>query len=117
MPVTAALDAGPGLKVVLAHYAPGEGCKPHRHGGAQVSLVLAGGYREDSDAGEVVVDGAALSAKPAGFEHENLFGETGALILAVNLPQAAGRCCPPSTPTRPAAHMPPSNACSTGTAW
>lgn len=89
MPVTAALDAGPGLQVVLAHYAPGEGCKPHRHGGAQVSLVLAGGYREDSDAGEVVVDGAALSAKPAGFEHENLFGETGALILAVNLPQAA----------------------------
>lgn len=89
MPVTAALDAGPGLQVVLAHYAPGEGCRPHRHGGAQVSLVLAGGYREDSDAGEVRVNGAALSAKPAGFEHENLFGETGALILAVNLPQAA----------------------------
>ena len=89
MPVTAALDAGPGLQVMLAHYAPGEGCRPHRHGGAQVSLVLAGGYREDSDAGEVRVDGAALSAKPAGFEHENLFGETGALILAANLPHAA----------------------------
>ena len=88
MPVTAALDAGPGLQVVLAHYAPGESCRPHRHGGAQVSLVLAGGYREDSDAGEVRVDGAALSAKPAGFEHENLFGDAGALILAVNLPPA-----------------------------
>ena len=32
-------------------------------------------------------------------------------------PPAAGRCCPSSTPTRPAARTPPPSGCSTGTAW
>lgn len=89
MSVNVTLEASPGRRLVLTHYAPGEECRPHRHGWAQISLLLAGGYVEDSDQGRARADGPGLSAKPCGFEHENRFGEAGALILSLNLEAVA----------------------------
>ena len=103
MSVSVTLEASSGRRLVLSHYAPGEECRPHRHDWAQVSLLLAGGYVEDSDEGRARADGPGFSAKPGRFEHENRFGEAGALILSLNLeavdperyvvgrPAAAGR--------------------------
>ncbi|MCS6625504.1 AraC family transcriptional regulator [Roseibacterium beibuensis] len=103
MVLSVTLEASPGRRLVLSHYAPGEECRPHRHDWAQVSLLLAGGYVEDSDQGRARADGPGLSAKPGRFEHENRFGDAGALILSLNLetiaperyfvarPAAAGR--------------------------
>lgn len=85
MSVSVTLEASPGRRLVLSHYAPGEECRPHRHDWAQVSLLLAGGYVEDSDQGRARADGPGLSAKPGLFEHENRFGDAGALILSLNL--------------------------------
>lgn len=85
MSVSVTLEAKPGHRLVLSHYAPGEECRPHRHDWAQVSLLLAGGYVEDSHDGRARADGPGFSAKPGRFEHENRFGEAGALILSLNL--------------------------------
>lgn len=85
MSVSVTLKASPDRRLVLSHYAPGEECRPHRHDWAQVSLLLAGGYVEDSDQGRARADGPGLSAKPGRFEHENRFGDAGALILSLNL--------------------------------
>ena len=89
MSVSVTLEASPTHRLVLSHYAPGEECRPHRHDWAQVSLLLAGGYVEDSDEGRARADGPGLSAKPGRFEHENRFGEAGALILSLNLEAVA----------------------------
>lgn len=70
---------------VLTHYAPGEDCRAHRHAGAQISLLLAGSYVEDSLEGVRAVAGTSLSCKPGGFEHLNRFGDDGALILSVHV--------------------------------
>ncbi|GAA0869415.1 AraC family transcriptional regulator [Brevundimonas basaltis] len=89
MSVSVTLEASTGRRLVLTHYAPGEECRPHRHDWAQVSLLLAGGYVEDSDEGRARADGPGLSAKPARFEHQNRFGDGGALILSLNLESIA----------------------------
>lgn len=89
MSVSVTLDASQGRRLTLSHYAPGEECRPHRHDWAQVSLLLAGGYVEDSDEGRARADGPGVSAKPGRFEHENRFGEAGALILSLNLETVA----------------------------
>lgn len=72
----------------LTHYAPHETGPVHRHEGAQVSLVLAGAYREDSPAGPVEAEDGFLSGKPPGHEHQTAFGAAGALILTINLHDA-----------------------------
>ena len=83
MPIRKVLSASTGQKVILSHYAAGEECRTHRHGQAQRSLLLAGGYVENSEAGRHEVHCRTLSIKPARFEHEDRFGDTGALILSV----------------------------------
>jgi AraC-like DNA-binding protein len=85
MSVSVTLEASSSHRLVLSHYAPGEACRPHRHDRAQISLLLAGGYEEDSEAGRARAEGPSLSRKPGGFEHQNRFGEAGALILSLNL--------------------------------
>ena len=77
-----------GGHISLTHYEPGEVCRAHRHDGAQISLLLSGDYQEDGSAGPVAAGDGALTGKPAGFEHENVFGDFGALILTVNLAEA-----------------------------
>lgn len=89
MSVSVILEASSSRRLALSHYAPGEECRPHRHDWAQVSLLLAGGYVEDSDHGRARADGPGLSAKPRRFEHQNRFGEAGALILSLNLEAVA----------------------------
>ncbi|MFC7379796.1 helix-turn-helix transcriptional regulator [Brevundimonas sp. GCM10030266] len=69
---------------VLTHYAPDEECRAHRHSEAQISLLLAGSYVEDGTNGLHAVAGSSLSCKPGGFEHQNRFGDHGALILSVH---------------------------------
>lgn len=89
MSVSVTLETSSRHCLVLSHYAPGEECRPHRHARAQLSFLLAGGYEEDSDQGPIRADGPSLSGKPGRFEHQNRFGEAGALILALNLDTAA----------------------------
>lgn len=89
MPVSITLESSSGRRLALSHYAPGEECRPHRHDWAQFSLLLAGGYVEDSHQGRRRADGPGLSAKPGRFEHENRFGDAGALILSLNLEAVA----------------------------
>lgn len=84
MPITTTLSQTSDYRMVLTHYAPGEECRAHRHAGTQTSLLIAGGFREESEAGSLVVDSMSLSCKPSGFEHQNRFGDAGALILSVN---------------------------------
>lgn len=83
MPIRKVLSASCGRAVILSHYAAGEQCRAHRHEQVQRSLLLAGSYVEDSEAGRREVHCRALSIKPAGFEHEDRFGHAGALILSV----------------------------------
>ena len=83
MPIRRVLSASCGRTVILSHYAAGEECCAHRHPQAQHSLLLAGSYVEDSEAGRREVHCRTLSIKPAGFEHEDGFGRAGALILSV----------------------------------
>lgn len=85
MSVRVILEASSSHRLVLSHYAPEEECRPHRHDRAQISLLLAGGYVEESEQGCARADGPGLSRKPGGFEHQNRFGDAGALILSLNL--------------------------------
>jgi AraC-like DNA-binding protein len=85
MSVSVTLQASSCHRLILSHYAPGEECRAHRHERAQVSLLLAGGYVEDSEKGRARADGPGLSRKPGGFEHQNRFGDAGALILSLNV--------------------------------
>lgn len=85
MSVSVTLEASASHRLALSHYAPGEECRPHRHGRAQISLLLAGGYVEESEEGHARADGPSLSCKPTGFEHQNRFGDAGALILSLNI--------------------------------
>lgn len=88
MGMTKRIEDCVGGHISLTHYEPGEMCRAHRHDGAQISLLLSGDYREDGSAGQVRAHDGALTGKPAGFEHENVFGDFGALILSVNLDEA-----------------------------
>jgi AraC-like DNA-binding protein len=89
MGIVAPLRRGPDCALSLVYYRPGEEQAAHRHHGPQLTLLLAGDYREESEDGTHLVQGPALGAKPAGFEHANRFGAHGALILSVCLADAA----------------------------
>lgn len=82
--ITTVLSETRTYRRVLTHYAPGEECRAHRHAEAQISLLLAGSYVEDSIEGVRAVAGSGLSCKPGGFEHQNRFGDDGALILSMH---------------------------------
>lgn len=73
-------------RVSLVYYEPDETIAAHKHAGAQFTFVLAGDYVENSAAGRLAVPGPAVGTKPAGYEHANIFGAAGALILSVRLP-------------------------------
>ncbi len=88
MGLTTRISGCVGGHISLTHYVSGEVCRAHRHEGAQISLLLSGGYQEDGSAGRVAAHDGLLTGKPAGFEHETVFGDLGALILSVNLDEA-----------------------------
>jgi AraC family transcriptional regulator len=91
MPITITLRTRGADRLVLSHYEAGETCPAHRHAGRQTSWMIAGDYAEDSEAGRVEASGPTLSIKPAGFEHANVFGPAGALVLSWN---RSGECGP-----------------------
>lgn len=86
MPIRTVISESQHQRLVLTHYAPDEECRAHRHAGEQNSLLIAGGYVEESDTGTLTVQGLSISYKSAGFEHQNRFGSAGALILSRNGP-------------------------------
>lgn len=86
MPIRTVISESQNQRLVLTHYAPDEECRAHRHAGEQNSLLIAGGYVEESDTGTFAVQGLSISYKSAGFEHQNRFGSAGALILSRNGP-------------------------------
>lgn len=75
----------PGISVRVCWYAPGETMAVHHHDHGQVSVLLSGAFREVGDARCADNLTGQIGYKPAGFAHENLYGEAGALILSVNL--------------------------------
>lgn len=87
MPISKTISQCSDYRLTLSHYAPGEECRAHRHAGAQTSLLIAGGYLEETSRGRFLVEGRSLSLKPAGFEHQNRFGNEGALILSIHGPE------------------------------
>ena len=86
MPNSVVLSSSSDHRTTLSHYAPGEECRPHRHAWSQASLVIAGDYTEDSDEGRREVGGRTLNRKPGGYEHADVFGGAGALIVSLNAP-------------------------------
>lgn len=86
MPISVVLSSSSDHRTTLSHYAPGEECRPHRHAWSQASLLIAGDYTEDSDEGRREVGGRTLNRKPGGFEHADVFGGAGALIVSLKTP-------------------------------
>lgn len=72
------------ISVRLSWYAPGEVMDEHRHEFGQVSVLMAGAFREISDARTADNETAHIGFKAAGLAHANLYSETGALILSIN---------------------------------
>ena len=80
-----AVRGSPGTLLTLTHYAAGGHQPRHVHDHTQVSFLLAGGIAETIGrrCHEVRTIGACV--KPAGVDHENRWGRTGALMLTVKL--------------------------------
>ena len=76
-----------GCALRLIAYAPGTRQLPHAHDRDSVTLVLCGGLVEGSERGEERAAALSVVAKPAGVEHENLFGPAGARTLQIELPR------------------------------
>lgn len=88
--VTSALDAGSEIGATITFYPPGAVHRRHAHEFDQVSLLLLGDMSETIERREFDIAGPSLGFKPAGFNHSDVYGPNGALILAINL-----RCCRP----------------------
>jgi len=83
------LLSDPDLTVRLSWYDPGETMSDHVHDHGQVSVLLAGGFREISDARTADNSASHIGYKPACLAHANRYGTRGALILSVNFDEAA----------------------------
>jgi AraC family transcriptional regulator len=71
----------------LTRYAPGLNQRPHTHHGApHISLVLAGGCRDESGRTEVAFDAGRLALRPEGMRHAVTFSQYGALVLTCSFP-------------------------------
>lgn len=72
---------------MLSHY-PAGGMQPrHEHGHAQLSFLLCGEIEETIGGRSHAPIANAACLKPAGTEHSDRWGASGALILALNLPR------------------------------
>jgi AraC-like DNA-binding protein len=72
-----------GMSVRLTQYAPGLIQPRHDHGGASLSVVLAGRFRERAHGGDCDLAAGAVGRKPEEWSHAVTFGPDGALILSV----------------------------------
>lgn len=94
----ARLISGAGLDVRLTWYRPGERMAPHAHDCHQISWLLGGELRETGGAREQDVVRSSRGVKPAGFRHANVYGVSGALVLAVDIDPDATICADWSGP-------------------
>lgn len=83
--VSRTLHQSPGLTCRLVRYGPGQHQRRHAHASANLSLVLAGTLQETVGSQEVWANSGSLSAKPADVRHSNVYGDRGALLLAVTV--------------------------------
>lgn len=84
----AQLFAGGGTSARLSYYAPGASMAAHHHGVHQLSCLLVGEFLEAHAGHEREIGQPSVGVKPAGLEHNNLYGPNGALILSINLEPA-----------------------------
>lgn len=69
----------------LSFYPPGLRQAAHVHEKAHISVIVAGGIRENSGRRDEEAFSSAFHVRPAGARHEVTFGPHGALILAIDL--------------------------------
>ncbi|WP_165842883.1 AraC family transcriptional regulator [Phenylobacterium deserti] len=67
------------------YYPPGLRQTRHEHSRAEISMVLAGSFRESQPASDFAVDAGRLTTRAAGAEHAVTFGVRGALILNLSV--------------------------------
>lgn len=72
-----------GLAVAVCRYAPGERHAPHTDQHSRISFLLRGAYREESLAGAIRMGPGDVLLKAQTAEHEDVFGDDGALLVAL----------------------------------
>ena len=77
-----------GLRAAVVRYIGGEVLEAHAHEAGSVSIVLAGLIEEEVGRRTEVGRVGSIVAKPAGVEHCNRVGRDGAILLAINGPEA-----------------------------
>jgi AraC family transcriptional regulator len=79
------VSRSPGMSCRLTWYPPHYVQPRHLHTCTEVSLLLAGSFKETACGRELQPTHCSFAAKPAGAEHAVAFGVNGALILSFNL--------------------------------
>ncbi len=67
----------------LRAYAPGERHARHRDASSRISLILAGSFAEETDAGSARASAGDVIVKPMTAMHENRFGQEGARVASI----------------------------------
>jgi AraC family transcriptional regulator len=77
------LASGPGLKVAVCIFAPGERHPAHTDAHSRISLLLEGGFREDSRRGSIRMAPGHVLLKSRRARHADQFGEGGARLATI----------------------------------
>lgn len=72
--------------VKLTRYPPGLRQRAHSHDAPHLSLMLAGGFEEETARTEVTFCAGRLALRPEGMRHAGTFSRNGALILSCAFP-------------------------------
>ncbi|AZZ97295.1 AraC family transcriptional regulator [Pseudoalteromonas sp. R3] len=75
----------PQLKATLSYYAPGSMMPAHRHDHAQLSVLLSGGLREQTEQSAFDIATPGLCFKPQHILHSDQYGAQGTLIFSFSL--------------------------------
>lgn len=73
----------PAMAVIASRYAPGERHPPHTDTHSRISFLLRGAYREESRAGALRMSPGDVLLKSRRARHEDVFGEAGAILVAL----------------------------------
>lgn len=84
MPRKVGLCTSAEAALTLVYYGPGLVQPHHVHQGAQMSVLLAGGFREQSGRSDTAPSLRVSALKSAGASHAVTFGRHGALMLSIN---------------------------------
>ncbi len=77
----------PGLAAVVCTYAAGERHSRHTDALSRISLLVRGGYREETDSGAITMRPGDVLLKSRRAAHEDAFGENGATLVALEFLQ------------------------------